>query len=135
MWICGFTQTAIRPSGFFGGKMGRIDAVLDDKLEDRFRLEVAKRYGMRKGSLGKAIAEAVDAWTVTSEDKTQARKIAGVVLDPKAAVGVRTQAVDTLASMGQAGVKHLTDISSDGNVPDSIREQALKAIRAHASGR
>ena len=32
------------------------------ELEDEFRLEVAKRLGMKKGNLGIAIEEAIKSW-------------------------------------------------------------------------
>lgn len=42
--------------------MARIDIVLDDALEKRFRLEVAKRYGMKKGNMSMAVEEALKGW-------------------------------------------------------------------------
>ena len=42
--------------------MGRIDVILPDDLEEKFRREVAKKKGMRKGNLKKAIEEAVILW-------------------------------------------------------------------------
>ncbi len=42
--------------------MKRINITLPDELEERFRLEVAKRKGMKKGNLGKAVEEALVLW-------------------------------------------------------------------------
>ena len=42
--------------------MGRMDIILPDKLEARFREEVFKRFGMKKGNLTKAVQEAVKQW-------------------------------------------------------------------------
>lgn len=42
--------------------MGRIDVELSDKLEKEFRLEVGKRFGMKKGNLTKAIEQAIRHW-------------------------------------------------------------------------
>jgi hypothetical protein len=42
--------------------MGRVDLVLDDKLEQRLRLAVVKRYGGRKGDLKKALVDAIERW-------------------------------------------------------------------------
>jgi len=42
--------------------MGRIDIILDDKLEEKFRKEVFRRYGMKKGNITMAIQEAVKQW-------------------------------------------------------------------------
>ena len=43
-------------------KMGRLNIVLSDELEDKFRMEVARRKGLRKGNIGKAIEEAIILW-------------------------------------------------------------------------
>jgi hypothetical protein len=112
--------------------MGRIDAVLPDKLEDRFRMEVAKRYGVRKGNLLRAISEAIDRWVLTDESKKLARTLVKGIRDPKASVSVRQHAVTALASTGLAGRELLADIGVDPTMPDTIREQALKAISAQS---
>jgi uridine kinase len=50
--------------------MGTITVNVDDDTETRFRQAVRRRYGERKGTLGKAIKEAMHAW---SDDEQQAR--------------------------------------------------------------
>ena len=52
---------------------------------------------------------------------------------PKSSVGVKQHAVEALASLGAAGLDYLTDIAGDPGVPDSIKEQALKAVSSHVS--
>ncbi len=42
--------------------MKRIDIMLPDELEERFRREVAKKMGMKKGNLSKAVQEAIEKW-------------------------------------------------------------------------
>jgi hypothetical protein len=42
--------------------MGRIDIILPDEMETKFREEVFKRYGMKKGNLTDAITEAIQQW-------------------------------------------------------------------------
>ncbi|MFX1293772.1 MAG: hypothetical protein ACFFD2_02765 [Promethearchaeota archaeon] len=53
--------------------MGRIDAVLNDELEKKFRAAVATRYGGMKGRLSKAIKEAIDEWLSKKTIKTGGR--------------------------------------------------------------
>lgn len=108
--------------------MGRIDAVLPDKLEDRFRMEVAKRYGVRKGNLLRAVSEAIERWVATDESKRLAKTLVKAIRDPRASVSVKQHAVTALASTGLAGRELLADIGADSSIPDSIREQAFKAI-------
>jgi Arc/MetJ-type ribon-helix-helix transcriptional regulator len=42
--------------------MKRIDVVLPDELEEQFRIQVAKKMGMKKGNLSKAVQEAIENW-------------------------------------------------------------------------
>ena len=39
--------------------MGRLDVILPEELEKKFRMEVAKRKGMKKGNIKKAVEEAI----------------------------------------------------------------------------
>jgi len=42
--------------------MGKITLTLKDELEKRFREEVFRRLGMKKGNIQLAIEEAIDLW-------------------------------------------------------------------------
>lgn len=42
--------------------MARINATISDELEARFRAEVGKRLGERKGNLSTAVEEAFEDW-------------------------------------------------------------------------
>jgi hypothetical protein len=42
--------------------MGRVFVTLPDDLDEKFRKEVGKRYGAKRGSLEKAFIEAVELW-------------------------------------------------------------------------
>jgi hypothetical protein len=48
--------------------MGRVDLILDDKLEQRLRMAVVKKYGGRRGDLKKAVVDAIERW-LTEEGK------------------------------------------------------------------
>jgi len=43
-------------------KMGKIHLSIDDNLDDRFRMAVAKKKGMKKGNLTEAVEEAMRDW-------------------------------------------------------------------------
>lgn len=47
--------------------MGKLVVVISDELEQKFREEVYKRYGLRKGNLSKAIEEAIKVWISQSK--------------------------------------------------------------------
>ncbi len=133
MWICGFTH---RPISYLGSRPWEHGAnrrrYLPDKLEQRFRMEVAKRYGVKKGNMLKAISEAIEAWVSTDESRKLARTLAKPIRDPSASVSVKQHAVTALASTGVAGRELLADIGADPKIPDSVREQAFKAISAQS---
>lgn len=42
--------------------MGRIDAVIADKVVEEFRLATVKRLGGKKGDFSKALEEAMKMW-------------------------------------------------------------------------
>jgi hypothetical protein len=42
--------------------MGKVLISLPDDLEERFRKEVSKRLGMKKGNLAQAVREALEMW-------------------------------------------------------------------------
>ena len=42
--------------------MGTLTVNVDAGTEDRFREQVARVYGRRKGALGKALTEAMESW-------------------------------------------------------------------------
>lgn len=42
--------------------MGKINVVLSDDVEKRFRKAVFEKKGMKKGNISEALEEAVEAW-------------------------------------------------------------------------
>lgn len=40
----------------------RINLTISEDLEKRFRAEVFKRYGLRKGDIQRAVEEAIELW-------------------------------------------------------------------------
>lgn len=42
--------------------MGKMNIVLSDKLEKRFRKAIFQRKGMKKGNISNALEEAIEYW-------------------------------------------------------------------------
>ena len=42
--------------------MGKINLAIDDNIDEKFRVAVAKKKGMRKGNLTEAMEEAMKLW-------------------------------------------------------------------------
>ena len=49
--------------------MGRIDIILPEELEKRFRETVYKRKGMKRGNMKEALQEAIQLWVETKIEK------------------------------------------------------------------
>lgn len=43
-------------------RMGKMNVVLKDNLEERFRRAVFERKGMKKGNISEALEEAIELW-------------------------------------------------------------------------
>jgi len=46
--------------------MGRIDVILPDDLEEKFRKKVFEKYGMKRGNITAAIKEAIEGWIINN---------------------------------------------------------------------
>jgi hypothetical protein len=51
--------------------MGRIDLILSDELEQELRIEAGRRFGARRGSLTKAVEEAIRLWIKMGKEADQ----------------------------------------------------------------
>jgi len=47
--------------------LGKITLTLDDDVEKRFREEVFRRFGMKKGNIQQAIEDAIHVWIKTNK--------------------------------------------------------------------
>ena len=43
-------------------KMGKMNIVLSDEIEEKFRRAVFERKGMKKGNISEALQEAIQQW-------------------------------------------------------------------------
>jgi len=50
--------------------MKNIHITINDDLEDKFRKEVAKRLGLKKGNISIAMEEAINIWINKNDKKT-----------------------------------------------------------------
>jgi hypothetical protein len=50
-------------------EMARMDIIIPDDLEKRFREEVFKRLGMKRGNITLAIQEAIEKWIEEGDNK------------------------------------------------------------------
>jgi len=49
--------------------MGKMNIVLEDKLEQEFRKTVFERKGMKKGNISEALEEAIEMWIRRGDSK------------------------------------------------------------------
>ena len=54
--------------------MGKMNVVLSDEVEVKFRKTVFERKGMKKGNISDALEEAIEQWIATRpEEKTKSK--------------------------------------------------------------
>jgi len=53
--------------------MGRMDILIPDGVENRFRVRVVQLYGGERGALSKAVKEAIELWLAQHPDSTAKR--------------------------------------------------------------
>jgi len=54
--------------------MGRIDVILPDDIEDKFRNTVYKKYGMKRGNITEAINDAITGWVNENSPSDKIKK-------------------------------------------------------------
>jgi hypothetical protein len=85
--------------------MGRLDAIIDDSLEQNFRIEVVKRMGGRKGDISKALEEAMDLWIRNNVIEN----LKEATLHEKSDV-VKGDNIRTMKGQGKAAVHALSEL-------------------------
>ncbi len=55
-------------------KMGKMNIVLEDDLEEKFRRAVFERLGMKKGNISEALKEALEQW-IEGEQKGERKLV------------------------------------------------------------
>ena len=97
-----------------------LQVVLDPGLASRFRMEIVRRFGGKKGDLSKAAAEALQMWI----ESDPAQKVAAVAKNRKLAYSVRRKALETLGKMGMAAFDCLAGIANDSAMEWSFQREA-----------
>ncbi len=69
LWLRGKAYKGISVYAINVISMGRMDIIIPDDLEKRFREEVFKRRGMKRGNMTWAIQEAIEQWIEQEERK------------------------------------------------------------------
>ncbi|MEM1514326.1 MAG: hypothetical protein QXE46_00435 [Candidatus Thermoplasmatota archaeon] len=105
--------------------MGRINLIVPDEFEKRFREEVFKRKGMKRGNLTDAIIEAMELW-MKQPNILDLKKIA---LSEDALISEKEKSIDALAELGDIAIGPLIEIAIDENVLPSVKERAIKRIK------
>ena len=52
-------------------KMGKLNVKIEDKIDIKFRREIFKRKGMKKGNLTKAVEEAMLLWVESGSNESK----------------------------------------------------------------
>lgn len=54
-------------------ELGKMNVVLDDRIEDQFRRAVFQRKGMKKGNISAALEEAIKHWIETYKEEPKGK--------------------------------------------------------------
>lgn len=50
------------------GVMSRLDTIIDERIDKRFREAVFRMYGLHKGNIKRALEEAITLWLKTRKE-------------------------------------------------------------------
>lgn len=105
--------------------MGKLNVIIQDDVDQRFREEVFKRKGMKKGNLTEALEEAMTLWTTRpTVEKLKAQATNGSLL-----VSEREEATNLLGQMGDGAIDALIDVSQCTRLLVSERNNARKVLK------
>lgn len=105
--------------------MGRLDAIVNDSIEEQFRMEAIKRFGARKGNLSKALEEAMDLWVKKDTLENLKRKI----MSPETTKKEKIKLIDTMKASGMAAAPYLSECLKGPLVLSDDSSYITKAIQ------
>lgn len=100
--------------------MGKLNVIIQDSVDKKFREEVFKRKGMKKGNLTEALEEAMQLWVnadVMQSLKQKAMKAGTTITE-------RKDIIETMKTMGRWATPNLGDLLK----VDSLTITETKAI-------
>lgn len=101
--------------------MGRVEVNIPDELEQRLRMLAVTQHGGKKGSLHAVLTDAIQQYV----DADPVKNLKATARDKKATKGTRSGALKALTKEGRAGLVALTEVGSDGEMENWLREQAV----------
>ena len=105
--------------------MGKLNLIINDGLDDKFRLEIAKRLGMKKGNLTKAVEEAMELWI--NSDVVQ--KLKQKAMKSDTTITEMRDIVDTLKTIGRPALPALSDLLDKNYLTITETKTITEAIR------
>lgn len=104
--------------------MARIDAIIEDELHKKFRMEIAKRLGVKKGNLSIALEEAMELWIKNDVvQKLKQRLLDGATLTEEESQNL----VNALKKQGKPAMPALLELQGEIDDP-RISKYVSKAI-------
>jgi len=104
--------------------MVRVDAVINDELAQKFRMEITKKFGGRKGDLSKALEEAIDLWI--NQDAIENLKQKALSDD---GIFKRKKVFETMKSLGRSSIPALSELVKSGKLLDTQEIVVLNIIQ------
>jgi len=107
-----------------GEDLGRLDAIIPDDLESKFRIEVIKRLGGKKGDLQRAVEGAIYLWI----NRPAVEKLKSQATNPRLLPMEREDATKLLGEMGDSAIDALLDIGNNSSLLASERTTARQVV-------
>lgn len=104
--------------------MGNLNLVISNDLDEKFRMEVAKRLGMKKGNLTVALEQAIELWI--ENDVIKELEIAATSKSNTPIT--HDKAIDALGKMGSVALPTLTRIANHPNSTVISKDKALGLV-------
>jgi hypothetical protein len=104
--------------------MGKLNLIISDEIDTKFRAEVFKRKGMKKGNLTDALEEALDLWIKSDVIEAIKKK----ALSKEITEDDFKLLVKTLASQGEEALPALSDLLNKESLTSSELAVTAEAI-------